>query len=155
MSDIISFPDLGVAPSMLQCFLWSLLCRAAVQFFIHVVCRVSLSPSGDPPTHSHPPTTSTMTGEQAWAFISIWLRSLRQEIFSTCQRFPTHWFHFLKWSIIFFFFVVVVASLPAATVECDPVIIPQCQLNGVLKKIILKHVPTPQFVCWRSHFFPN
>ncbi len=75
------------------------------------------------------------TGAKARTLISMWIRSPRQGSFSSCQHSPAHRFQFLKWSIILFHLFA--ASLPAATVECDPVVVfclwPQCNLHSVLK----------------------
>lgn len=88
------------------------------------MCRVSLVSQG---------TSWLVRGYGA--LISIWICSSRQGSFSSCQHSPAHRFQSLKWSIILFYLFA--ASLPAATVECDPVVVfrlwLQCKLHGVLK----------------------
>lgn len=89
------------------------------------MCRVSLISQGTP----------SLTGAKMWALISIWICSPRQGSFSSCQHSPAHRFQFLRWSIILFYLFA--ASLPAATVECDPVVVfclwLQCNLHSVLR----------------------
>lgn len=77
-----------------------------------------------------------LTDAKAWALISIWIRFPKQGNFTSCQHSPAHRFQFLKWSIILFYLFA--ASLPAATVECDHVVVVfclwlQCNLHNVLK----------------------
>lgn len=89
------------------------------------MCRVSLVSQG---------TSWLVRGYGA--LISIWICSSRQGSFSSCQHSPAHRFQSLKWSIILFYLFA--ASLPAAIVECDPVMVVfslwlQCNLHSVLK----------------------
>ena len=149
MSEVIAFI---CWPSSLSCTAASLPAispppsEATVQWVCkHVVCaQCHLALRGPP-----------LAGAKAWALISIWICSPRQGSFSSCQHSPAHRFQFLKWSIILFYLFA--ASLPAATAECDPVVVfclwPQCNSHSVPESIL---VLTEQFVhCWPVGVIPG